>query len=100
MLSLVAYLGFWQQAASALPKLQAQSHLLKPAIKPLSDSLLKHGLLKQKDKDLRLLVAICVCEILRILAPNPGFSDEDFRVRACLSAGCLSESEQGLFLFH
>ncbi|KAL7603365.1 hypothetical protein Lser_V15G19189 [Lactuca serriola] len=68
-----------RQAASALPKLQAQSHLLKPAIKPLSDSLLKHGLLKQKDKDLRLLVAICVCEILRILAPNPGFSDEDFR---------------------
>ncbi|PWA83208.1 ARM repeat superfamily protein [Artemisia annua] len=68
-----------KQAASALPKLKKQSDSLKPTIKPLSDSILKHGLLKQKDKDVRLLVAICVCEILRILAPEPGFSDEDFR---------------------
>ncbi|XP_024962740.1 sister chromatid cohesion protein PDS5 homolog A isoform X3 [Cynara cardunculus var. scolymus] len=68
-----------RQAASALPKLKTQSDLLKPAIKPLSDSILKHGLLRQNDKDVRLLVAICVCEILRILAPNPGFRDEDFR---------------------
>ncbi|KAJ9566794.1 hypothetical protein OSB04_002760 [Centaurea solstitialis] len=68
-----------RQAASAFPKLKTQSALLKPTIKPLSDSLLKHGLLRQNDKDVKLLVAICVCEILRILAPNPGFRDEDFR---------------------
>ncbi|PWA54320.1 Armadillo-like helical [Artemisia annua] len=63
----------------------------KPTIKPLSDYILKHGLLKQKDKDARLLVAICVCEILRILAPEPGFSDEDFRDIFQLLLGMFAE---------
>ncbi|PWA56289.1 ARM repeat superfamily protein [Artemisia annua] len=80
-----------KQAASALPKLKKQSDSLKPTIKPLSDSILKHGLLKQKDKDVRLLVAICVCEILRILAPEPGFSDEDFRDIFQLLLGMFAE---------
>lgn len=74
------HLDFWQQAASALPKLKIQLDMLKPARKPLSDSIFKHGLLQQKDKDVRLLVSICVCEILRILAPEPGFSNAEFRV--------------------
>ncbi|KAI3767597.1 hypothetical protein L2E82_17844 [Cichorium intybus] len=85
---LVKLLG---QAARELPKLKTQSDLLKPAIKPLSDSLLKHSLLKQKDKDVRLLVAMCVCEILRILAPNPGFSDADFRDIFQLLLGMFGE---------
>ncbi|KAK1422159.1 hypothetical protein QVD17_25081 [Tagetes erecta] len=80
-----------RQAASALPKLKTQSDLLKPAIKPLSDSILKHGLLQQKDKDVRLLVSICVCEILRILAPKPGFSDADFRDIFQLLLGMFGE---------
>ncbi|KAI3761075.1 hypothetical protein L1987_51482 [Smallanthus sonchifolius] len=80
-----------RQAANALPKLKTQSDILKPAIKPLSDSLLKHGLLQQKDKDVRLLVSICVCEILRILAPNPGFSDADFRGIFQLLLGMFGE---------
>lgn len=80
-----------RQACSALPKLKTQSDLLKPAIKPLSDSLLKHGLLRQNDKDVRLLVAFCVCEILRILAPNPGFRDEDFRDIFQLLLGMFAE---------
>ncbi|KAI7739411.1 hypothetical protein M8C21_010754 [Ambrosia artemisiifolia] len=80
-----------RQAASALPKLKTQSDLLKPVIKPLSDSILKHGLLKQKDKDVRLLVSICVCEILRILAPDPGFSDADLRGIYQLLLGMFGE---------
>ncbi|XP_071712792.1 sister chromatid cohesion protein PDS5 homolog B-like [Rutidosis leptorrhynchoides] len=68
-----------QQASKALPELKTQSDSLRPTIKPLSDSILKHGLLHQKDKDVRLLVTVCVCEILRILAPEPGFTDEEFR---------------------
>lgn len=67
-----------RQAAGALPELK-QSALLNPVIKPLSDSLVKHSLLRHKDKDVKLLVAICFCEIIRILAPNPDFSDEVFR---------------------
>ncbi|CAK9165271.1 unnamed protein product [Ilex paraguariensis] len=63
-----------KQAASAFPELK-QLASLKAAIKPLSDSLIKHRLLQHKDKDIRLLVAICFCEIIRVLAPNPNFSD-------------------------
>lgn len=69
-----------QEATSAFPELK-QSESLKPTIKPLSDSLVRHGLLLHKDKDIRLLVGICFCEIIRILAPNPDFSDAVFRVK-------------------
>ncbi|CAA2988300.1 sister chromatid cohesion PDS5 homolog A isoform X2 [Olea europaea subsp. europaea] len=67
-----------KEATSAFPELK-QSESLKPTIKPLSDSLVRHGLLLHKDKDIRLLVGICFCEIIRILAPNPDFSDAVFR---------------------
>ncbi|KAL2497210.1 ARM repeat superfamily protein [Abeliophyllum distichum] len=67
-----------EEATSAFPELE-QSESLKSTIKPLSDSLVRHGLLLHKDKDIRLLVGICFCEIIRILAPNPDFSDATFR---------------------
>ncbi|GMP46997.1 hypothetical protein CsSME_00014941 [Camellia sinensis var. sinensis] len=67
-----------RQAASAFPELD-QSASLKPAIKPLSDSIVKHRLLLHKDKDIRLLVAICFCEIIRVLAPNPDLTDAVFK---------------------
>ncbi|XP_009764532.1 sister chromatid cohesion protein PDS5 homolog B isoform X3 [Nicotiana sylvestris] len=52
-----------------------QSESLKSVIKPLSSSLVKHSLLLHKDKDIRLLVGICFCEIIRVLAPDPEFTD-------------------------
>ncbi|KAL8110273.1 sister chromatid cohesion protein PDS5 homolog B isoform X1 [Apium graveolens] len=67
-----------RQAASTLPELK-QSPLLSAIVKPLNDSLVKHSLLRHKDKDVKLLVAMCFCEIIRILAPNPDFSDELLR---------------------
>lgn len=70
---------FLQQAAGTLPDLK-QSPLLSAVVKPLNDSLVKHSLLRHKDKDVKLLVAMCFCEIIRILAPNPDFSDELLRV--------------------
>lgn len=63
-----------QEAAAAFPKIN-QSPSLKSNIKPFGDSLVKHGVLQHKDKDIRLLVAICFCEILRVLAPDPGFGE-------------------------
>lgn len=68
-----------QQAAGTLPELK-QSPLLSAVVKPLTDSLVQHSLLRHKDKDVKLLVAVCFCEIIRILAPNPDFSDEMLRV--------------------
>ncbi|KAL3845532.1 hypothetical protein ACJIZ3_002935 [Penstemon smallii] len=67
-----------KEATIAFPDLK-QSESLKLAVKPLSDSLVRHGLLHHKDKDVRLLVGICVCEIIRVLAPNPDFGDSAFR---------------------
>ncbi|KAK6132309.1 hypothetical protein DH2020_033933 [Rehmannia glutinosa] len=62
-----------KQATSAFPELK-QSESLKFSVKPLSDSLIKHGLLDHKDRDVRLLVGISLCEVIRVLAPNPDFS--------------------------
>ena len=68
-----------QEAVIALGKFK-QLKSLNSVIQPLSDSLVKHGLLQHKDKDIRILVATCFCEIIRVLAPDPGFSDDVFRV--------------------
>lgn len=78
--SLYDELFLLQQATCAFEGLK-QSSSLKSVIKPLSSSLVKHGLLVHKDKDIRLLVGICFCEIVRVLAPNPEFSDAVSRVK-------------------
>ncbi|KAH9609835.1 hypothetical protein KSS87_019300 [Heliosperma pusillum] len=67
-----------RQAASVLLELEQLSSL-KPFINPLTHSLIKHGLLRHKDKDVRLLVAVCFCEIIRVLAPDPSFEDNVFK---------------------
>ncbi|XP_043700993.1 sister chromatid cohesion protein PDS5 homolog A isoform X2 [Telopea speciosissima] len=67
-----------RQAASALSEL-SQSPSLQRVIEPLSDSLVRHNVLQHKDKDVRLMVAICFSEIIRVLAPDPPFSDEILR---------------------
>ncbi|KAL3641267.1 hypothetical protein CASFOL_016235 [Castilleja foliolosa] len=62
-----------QQAESAFPQLkQSESHKLP--VKPMRDSLIKHGLFDHKDRDIRVLVGTCLCEIIRVLAPDPEFS--------------------------
>lgn len=70
---------YLQQAESAFPELD-QSSYLEPSLKPLIDSLVKHKLLQHKDKDIRLLVALCFCEIIRVLAPSPDLTDVVFKV--------------------
>ncbi|KZV16550.1 hypothetical protein F511_11382 [Dorcoceras hygrometricum] len=67
-----------KQATTAFPKVE-QSESLKSVVKPLSDSLVGHGLLHHKDKDVKMLVGICLCEIIRVIAPNPEFTDAVFR---------------------
>ncbi|XP_068663367.1 sister chromatid cohesion protein PDS5 homolog B isoform X2 [Aristolochia californica] len=64
-----------RQAAGALSEL-GQSSSLDHALKPLNDSLVQQNLLQHKDKDVRLLLAVCFTEIMRVLAPNPPYSDE------------------------
>ncbi|XP_064947401.1 sister chromatid cohesion protein PDS5 homolog B-like isoform X1 [Musa acuminata AAA Group] len=68
---------FLKEAEDALSKLN-QSSTLQIALGPLSHSLSQINLLQHKDKEVRLLVAVCFSEIIRILAPEPPFSDEIF----------------------
>ena len=80
-----------QQVVSALSQIEQPSVVevatkaqvlrkLEAATKPLRKSIVKHGLSNHTDKDVRLLVAICVSEFFRILAPQPPFADKYLRV--------------------
>ncbi|RLN05424.1 hypothetical protein C2845_PM13G14560 [Panicum miliaceum] len=64
-----------KQAENALSEL-SQSSSLQDALHALSKSLVQTTLLNHKDKDVKLLVAVCFVEVMRILAPDPPFSDE------------------------
>ncbi|CAM6021145.1 unnamed protein product [Sphagnum balticum] len=46
------------------------------AMKACSDALVDPALLRHKDKDVRLLVALCISEIMRIVAPDAPYSDD------------------------
>ncbi|WOL16058.1 sister chromatid cohesion protein [Canna indica] len=67
-----------KEAEDALYKL-SQSASLKTTLGPLNRSLSQMNLLQHEDKEVRLLVAVCFSEIIRILAPNPPFTDETFK---------------------
>jgi sister-chromatid-cohesion protein PDS5 len=50
------------------------------ALKPLTDVVVCGSLLHHDDKDVKLLVAICVTELFRVKAPKPPFEDMYLRV--------------------
>lgn len=60
---------------------------LEAAIEPLKETIVK-GLLRHRDKDVRLLVAICATEMMRLMAPEPPFEDRDLRVSS-LAVFCV-----------
>jgi sister-chromatid-cohesion protein PDS5 len=79
-----------QQVANALSEIEQPSSReaakkleatkkLEVAIKPLSKAIVQ-SLLQHKDKEVRLLVAICISEIFRVMAPEPPFEDKYLRV--------------------
>ncbi|WVY89344.1 hypothetical protein V8G54_034858 [Vigna mungo] len=49
------------------------------ALKPLSNAVVCGGLLQHADKEVRLLVAMCVTELFRLMAPEPPFEDKHLR---------------------
>ncbi|CAK7346982.1 unnamed protein product [Dovyalis caffra] len=69
---------------------------LEAAVKPLRKSILKHDLMKHTDKEVRLLVAICVSEVFRILAPEPPFEDKYLRVARLLLSSYMEHHQQSL----
>lgn len=72
----------FQQAAAVLTEVeQSPSPQTVAEMKPCTDALVLPGLLRHKDKDVRLLVATCVSEIMRIVAPEAPYEDDVLKVR-------------------
>ncbi|XP_022976675.1 sister chromatid cohesion protein PDS5 homolog A-like isoform X2 [Cucurbita maxima] len=63
---------------------------MESSINPLMKSII-NGLLRNRDKDVRLLLAICVSEIFRVLAPEPPFEDKYLRDVFILLLSSFSE---------
>ncbi|KAK7385197.1 hypothetical protein VNO78_30910 [Psophocarpus tetragonolobus] len=49
------------------------------ALKPLANAVVCGALLQHADKEVRLLVAMCVTDLFRIMAPEPPFEDKHLR---------------------
>ncbi|XP_047149339.1 sister chromatid cohesion protein PDS5 homolog B isoform X3 [Vigna umbellata] len=63
------------RTAKELQAAKKQEH----ALKPLSNAVVCGGLLQHADKEVRLLVAMCVTELFRLMAPEPPFEDKHLR---------------------
>ncbi|XP_029129811.1 sister chromatid cohesion protein PDS5 homolog A-B isoform X3 [Cajanus cajan] len=65
-----------KQATTCLAELdQSPSTSTLESMKPFFNAIVKPELLKHQDRDIKLLVATCVCEITRITAPEAPYSD-------------------------
>ncbi|XP_068463177.1 sister chromatid cohesion protein PDS5 homolog A-like isoform X2 [Phaseolus vulgaris] len=65
-----------KQATPCLAELdQSPSTSTLESMKPFFNAIVKPELLKHQDRDVKLLVATCVCEITRITAPEAPYSD-------------------------
>jgi hypothetical protein len=70
-----------QQAASMLEDVeQSPPPSTIFAMKGCSDALVDPTLLGHKDKDVGVLVALCISEIMRIVAPDAPYSDDCLKV--------------------
>lgn len=70
-----------QQAATCLTDMdQSPSASALESMKPFLNAIVKSELLKHQDRDVKLLVATCVCEITRITAPEAPYSDDVLKV--------------------
>ncbi|KAK0598612.1 hypothetical protein LWI29_036294 [Acer saccharum] len=66
-----------KQATKCLSELdQSPPASVLEAMQPFLNAIVKPVLLKHQDKDVKLLVATCICEITRITAPEAPYSDD------------------------
>ncbi|XP_004293403.1 PREDICTED: sister chromatid cohesion protein PDS5 homolog A [Fragaria vesca subsp. vesca] len=66
-----------KQAASCLSELdQSPPATTLESMQPFLNAIVKPELLKHQDRDVKLLVATCICEITRITAPEAPYSDD------------------------
>ncbi|PIA26794.1 hypothetical protein AQUCO_08800003v1 [Aquilegia coerulea] len=86
-----ALIKLLKQAASCLSELeQSPSLSMLESMEPCLNAIAKPELLKHQDRDVKLLVASCICEITRITAPEAPYSDDVLRDIFHLIVGTFS----------
>ncbi|KAJ8770477.1 hypothetical protein K2173_017968 [Erythroxylum novogranatense] len=66
-----------EQAATSLSEMdQSPSTSIMESMQPFLDAIIKMELLKHQDRDVKILVATCICEITRIAAPEAPYSGD------------------------
>ncbi|KAL6990616.1 hypothetical protein U1Q18_008733 [Sarracenia purpurea var. burkii] len=72
-----ALIKLLKQAATCLSELdQSPTKSILESMQPILKAIVKPELLKHQDREVKLLVATCVCEITRITAPEAPYSDD------------------------
>ncbi|KAL5972453.1 hypothetical protein ACLOJK_041708 [Asimina triloba] len=75
-----ALIKLLKQVATCLSDLdQSPSPAIMELLQPSLNAIAKPELLKHQDRDVKVLVATCVCEITRITAPEAPYSDDVLR---------------------
>lgn len=70
-----------QQGAACLSELdQSPPKSVVESMQPLLNAIAKPELLKHQDREVKLFVASCICEITRITAPEAPYDDDVLRV--------------------
>lgn len=72
---------FLQQGAICLSELeQSPPKPVMESMQPFLNGIVKPELTKHQDREVKLLVAACICEITRITAPEPPYTDDILKV--------------------
>ncbi|KAF3796619.1 Sister chromatid cohesion PDS5-like protein A [Nymphaea thermarum] len=80
-----------QQAESCLSEIdQSPSKSLLGSVQSCANTVAKEEYLKHQDRDVQLLVAACICETMRIMAPEPPYIDDVLKEAFSLIVGTLT----------
>ncbi|KAK4386765.1 hypothetical protein Sango_2547100 [Sesamum angolense] len=72
-----ALIKLLKQGAACLSELdQSPPKPIVESMQPLLNAVVKPELLKHQDREVKLLVASCICEITRITAPEAPYDDD------------------------
>ena len=76
-----------------------QDHVDRSELIGLADQLAASGLIKHKDRAVRVLVACCIANILRLFAPDAPYSVEQFEVQFYILIAIVIKFNPFLFSF-
>ncbi|CAN6479783.1 unnamed protein product [Victoria cruziana] len=87
----VSLLKLLKQTESCLSEIdQSPSKSLLGSIQSCANAVAKEEFLKHQDGDVQLLVAACICETMRIMAPEPPYNDDVLKEAFSLIVRTLS----------